>query len=255
MASKKVDASAGQGKATNSSGVQASTAAPTREPDAAPQPPEADPEAAQLSTEVLAEEFADTLLMLTASINSPYTAHRALWAYNMGLHNFVQGTNPGYPYPEMSRILTALQRALGDIARHGQDGGARHAKGFLQDMVKSVWRYEKQRTPTRRELVLGAIRTPGHALTSDGRKIEIPSYRFLAKAILHNRRSQADFEQQVSDLAERLAEHFGPDGIDPGSDIEELARRAFKVAGIDPHNALDAQERMRVSRERRRGRT
>jgi hypothetical protein len=250
VASKRVGAGAGKDKAAKSNGSKANRAAPTRQrkAGAAPQPPEAEPPSAQLSP----EEFANTLLMLTASINSPYTAHRALWAYNLGLHTFIQGTNPGYPYPEMSQILTALERAHGDIARHGQDGGARHAKGLLQAMVKAVWRYKNQRKPTRRELVLGAIRTPGHALTSDGRRIQIPSYPFIAKALLHHRRSQADCEQQVSALTERLAEHFGPDGIDPGSDVEEVARQAFKVAGIDPHNALDAPERMRASRARRR---
>ncbi|WP_437903576.1 hypothetical protein WME95_34265 [Sorangium sp. So ce327] len=250
VASKRVGAGAGKDKAAKSNGGKASRAAPTRQrkAGAAPQPPEAEPPSAQLSP----EDFADTLLMLIASINSPYTVHRALWAYNLGLHTFIQGTNPGYPYPEMSQILAALERAHGDIARHGQDGGARHANKLLQAMVKSVLRFEKQRKPTRREFVLSAIRTPGHALTREGRRIQIPSYHFLAKAILHSQRLRADFEQQVSALVERLAEHFGPDGIDPESDVEEVARQAFKVAGIDPHNALDAPERMRASRARRR---
>ncbi|WP_441291914.1 hypothetical protein ACSRUE_17025 [Sorangium sp. KYC3313] len=255
VASKRVDASAGKGKETKRKGIKASRAAPTREKaGAAPQPPEADPAPAQLSPEELAEEFADTLTMLMVSIDSPYTAHRALQAYNMGLNFFIQGTNPGYPYPEMRGILTALERAHGDIARHGQDGGARQAKGFLQAMVKLAWHYKKQRRPTHRELVLGALRSPGHALTQDGRTIQVPSYFFLAKAILHNRRSRADFDQQVSVLEARLAEYFGPDGIDPESDLEEVARQAFKVAGINPHNALDAPERMRAVRERRRRR-
>lgn len=258
MASKKVGAGAGKRKATNkndhraTNSVRASTAAPSHEPEAAaaPRPPEAAPAPYQLSP----EEFGETLAVLAASINSPFAAHSALVAYNMGLQIFIQGTNPGYPYPEMSQILRALQRALGDISRHGHDDGARHAKGLLQAMVKSIWRYEKQRKPTHRELVLGAIRSSGYALTSDGCRVRIPSYTFLAKAILHNRRSLADFEQQVSALTERLAEHFGPDGIDPKSDPDEVARQAFKIAGIKPHNALDAAQRMKMLRKRRKGR-
>ncbi|CAN96442.1 hypothetical protein predicted by Glimmer/Critica [Sorangium cellulosum So ce56] len=98
---------------------------------------------------------------------------------------------------------------------------------------------------------MNALRSRGYALTHDGRReIQGPSYAFIAKAIFHNQRSRADIEQQVADLAEKLAAHFGPNGIDPESDLDEVARQAFKIAGINPHNALDANERMRAFRTR-----
>lgn len=249
MASKRVSATAGKGKATKKNSVKASRAAPTRQPKAgaAPKAHEAVPEPAQLSP----EDFGEMLAVFAASINSPFTASLALQAYNLGLHLFIQGTNPGYPYPEMSRILTMLQRAIGDVARDGGEGGARHAKTFLQAMIKSAERYQKQRKPTHREAVMNALRSRGYALTHDGRReIQGPSYAFIAKAIFHNQRSRADIEQQVADLAEKLAAHFGPNGIDPESDLDEVARQAFKIAGINPHNALDANERMRAFRTR-----
>ena len=219
------------------------------------------------SSASVSQAFPKVLAALVESISTHQAALYALLAYTLGLNGLVLRSEPRYPFPELNRILGTLYEAVGDVVSHGDDGGARHARRFFQDVLAAAERYAKQRKPTRREIVLGAIRTPVHALMPNKQSKYTPNYQGIAEAVLWSGLSRDDFlrrklekaeefVQPVTKLGERLSSelsrYYEEGHLRSGIDPDEVARHAFRVAGISPHNSLDAAERMRASRARRR---
>lgn len=219
------------------------------------------------SAEPMCEDFPEIIAALVGSIDSTRAALHAFAAYKIGLRMLIMRTNPGHPYSEMSEVLEVLYDAIGDIVRHGDDGGGSHANRFIQDLLRAADRYVKRRKPTRREIIIGAIVAPMYVTLEGGKSRCFPNYKGIAEAILWGNLSREVFLQRVSEQREEFAEpvralakrfanelsvYYTEGRLRPGVEADDVARHAVKLAGINVFNALDSAERMRLSRARRR---
>lgn len=159
---------------------------------------------------------------------------------------------------DMLQIHRSLGMAITVIARHGDGGGARPAKQFLREVTELAKKYDARGSVLNHgEAVISALRDIGQALLADWSDRYFPNYDGVAREVLRKERAKPDFEKRVSDLAKRLPGIFAPHfdekrGWLPGTDFHDMAEKACKVAGVDAFNVLDAPERMREVRRRKR---
>lgn len=150
-------------------------------------------------------------------------------------------------------IKQCLYRATLAIAWHGDDeNGARYAKTLICQMAKAALKYQERENATLKEQLISAIRSLGHARLINGKSKLFPNYNAIARAVLHSKLGDRDFEQQVAKLEKILPDKFAPYICDTGYrrdvDLNEIARVALKAGGIDPYRILESPKKMRETR-------